>query len=314
MWTREAAATDDRIRSAVIRRPQVRSAVTAAAIAAAVALGAGANAVQPASSPGTTTTPRPPAVRTPRLYIFDCGLIKNLNPQTWGFEAGQLAHNDAAVPCHLIVHPKGTLIWDTGVVPEELIGSKAPGADRAGKSLKEQLAAIGYAPTDITYLALSHYHIDHAANANLFKSSTWLVRQAERDLMFADKPPPVADRNHYSELKNSKTVILDKDEYDVFGDGTVVIKAAVGHTPGHQVLILKLAKTGPVMLAGDLYHFPEQRGRFLGKVPTFEFNREQSLASRAAIEAYVKKTGAQLWIEHDSVANSKLRKSPQYYE
>ena len=146
----------------------------------------------------------------------------------------------------------------------------------------------------ITYLALSHYHIDHAANANLFKTSTWLVRQAERDAMFADKPPAVADASHYSALKNSKTIILDKDEYDVFGDGTVVIKAAVGHTPGHQVLIVRLAKTGLVMLAGDLYHFPEERNT--DKVPTFEFNKEQTLATRAVIEAYVKKTGAQFLI------------------
>lgn len=256
--------------------------------------------------------PRPPVVKTPRLYVFDCGLIRNMNPTTFGFEPGQLAHPDAAVPCHLIVHPKGTLIWDTGVVPDDLIGSNAPGANRAGKPLRGQLAAIGYRPEDITYLALSHYHIDHAANANLFKTSTWLVRQAERDAMFADKPPAVADASHYSALKNSKTIILDKDEYDVFGDGTVVIKAAVGHTPGHQVLILRLAKTGLVMLAGDLYHFPEERNT--DKVPTFEFNKEQTLATRAAIEAYVKKTGAQFWIEHDFVANSKLKKSPQFYE
>lgn len=292
-------------------RARLRLTRTAAALAAAVALGAAAHAIQPSTS---STRPQRAAVRELRLYIFDCGLIKNLNPKTWGFESGQLAHNDAAVPCHLIVHPKGTLIWDTGVVPDAQIGSGAPGADRAGKPLKDQLAAIGYAPADITYLALSHYHVDHAANANLFTSSTWLVRQAERDAMFAEKPPPVGQPEHYSELRNSRTIILDKDEHDVFGDGTVVIKAAVGHTPGHQVLILRLAKTGRIMLAGDLYHFPEQRSRYPDKVPTFEYNREQSLASRAAIEAYVKKTGTQLWIEHDLVANSKLRKSPQYYE
>src|SRR5262249_35624184 len=104
----------------------------------------------------------------------------------------------------------------------------------------------------------------------------------------------------------------DKDEYDVFGDGKVVIKSAPGHTPGHQVMILKLAKTGRIMLAGDLYHFQEER--FSDKVPTFEFSREQSLASRAMIEAYIKRTGTQLWIEHDAVHTATLMKSPQYYD
>ena len=130
--------------------------------------------------------------------------------------------------------------------------------------------------------------------------------------MFAAKPPALVDPKDYSELKDSKTIILTKDEYDVFGDGKVIIKSAPGHTPGHQVLILKLAKTGPVMLAGDLYHYPEERK--LNRVPTFEYNKEQSLASRAMIEEYCKKTGTQLWIEHDYVHNSKLRKSPKYYD
>jgi N-acyl homoserine lactone hydrolase len=246
-----------------------------------------------------------------RLYVFDCGQIRGLDPKTWGFAPGELARPDAAVPCHLIRHPKGTLIWDAGVVPDEDIGTPAAG-ERAGKPLRGQLADVGYRPEDITFFALSHYHVDHAANANAFSKSTWLVRQAERDAMFADPPPPVSNPRHFRLLRDSKTVILDRDEHDVFGDGSVVIKAAVGHTPGHQVLVLRLPRTGPVVLAGDLYHFPEQRGT--DKVPTFEFNKEQTLRSRAAIDEYVKRIGAQLWIEHDWAANARLLKSPRYYD
>jgi N-acyl homoserine lactone hydrolase len=293
----------------VTKRPVVR---VRRALGLAALLGVAFGGAHGSSAPPKS---RPAAVQTLRLYVIDCGAIKNMNTQTWGFEPDEIAQPHAAVVCHLIVHPKGTLVWDTGVVPDELIGSGAPGSDRATKPLKDQLAAIGYTAADITYLALSHYHTDHAANSNAFNGSTWLVRKAERDWMFAEKPPPVGNRSHWSTLRTSKTIILDKDEYDVFGDGKVVIKAAVGHTPGHQVLILQLAKTGPVMLAGDLYHFPEQRQqRYSDRVPTFEFDVKQSLASRAAIEAYVKKTGTSLWIEHDFAANSKLRKSPEYYE
>jgi N-acyl homoserine lactone hydrolase len=96
------------------------------------------------------------------------------------------------------------------------------------------------------------------------------------------------------------------------GDGTVIIKAAPGHSPGHQVLFLKLKKTGPVVLSGDLYHYPEERK--LGKIPTTEFNARQTAASRAEVEAFLKKTGAQLWIQHDLIANQKLKKSPAFYE
>ena len=123
-------------------------------------------------------------------------------------------------------------------------------------------------PRTLPILALSHYHYDHTANTNEFASATWLVRQVERDAMFAEKPPDLVQRATFDALRNSKTVIIKTDDYDVFGDGSVVIKWAPGHTPGHQVLFVKLAKTGPVLLSGDLYHYPEERT--LDRVPTFD--------------------------------------------
>jgi hypothetical protein len=67
-----------------------------------------------------------------------------------------------------------------------------------------------------------------------------------------------------------------------------------------------------VLLSGDLYHFPEERS--LGRVPTFEYNQDQTRASRAAIEAFLKQSGAQLWIQHDFAGNAKLKKSPAFYD
>ena len=264
----------------------------------------------------TTAQHRAPRPGTMRLYVFDCGVIRGLDPALFNFKKEEVATTDFAVPCYLVAHPKGTLIWDVGVIPDSAFKDDgAPvtqGVSTAMRTLKSQLAEIGYSPSDITYLVHSHYHLDHIANSNEFASATWLVRQVERDAMFAEKPPNLVDPAVYSQLKTAKTVIISTDEYDVFGDGKVIIKYAPGHTPGHQVLILKLAKTGNVMLAGDLYHYPEERK--LGRVPTFEWNKEQSLASRAMIEDYVKRTNTQLWIEHDFAANSKLKKSPGYYD
>jgi len=256
-----------------------------------------------------------------RLYVFDCGGIKGLDPAaTFHFKKEELAGVDFVVPCYLVAHPKGTLMWDVGVVPDSAFkpdGSPVsqgnpPVAITATKPLLPQLAAIGYTPADITYFALSHYHSDHTANANAFAGSTWLVHQAERDFMFAEKPQGIIQTSSFNNLKDSKTKILPETDYDVFGDGSAIVKYTPGHTPGHQVLLLKLKKTGPVLLAGDLYHYPEER--FSDKTPTFEFNREQSLASRATVEAFVKQSKAQLWIEHDLATFNKLKKAPQFYE
>jgi len=259
---------------------------------------------------------RPKAPKSVRLYVFDNGVIKGIDPARFLFKKEDLATNEMVVASYLIVHPKGTLMWDSGAIPDaELKADSSPvtkGLFTATKTLKSQLAAAGYAPRDINYFGLSHYHGDHTANANDFAGASWLVQQPEREAMFAEKAPGIAQLPQYVALKESKTQLLKGQDYDVFGDGTVVIKAAYGHTPGHQVLYLRLAKTGPVLLAGDLYHYQEERGT--DKVPTFEFNKEQSLASRAAIETFLKKTGAQLWIEHDLANFTKLKKAPAYYE
>ena len=130
--------------------------------------------------------------------------------------------------------------------------------------------------------------------------------------MFSDPPSTRTEPQNFNALKNSKTTIVTTADYDVFGDGSVVIKSAPGHSPDHQVLFANLSNTGPVVLSGDLYHYPEERA--LKKIPTTEFNREQSAASRAAIEAFLMRTRAQLWIEHDFNANAKLKKSPAYYD
>ena len=261
-------------------------------------------------------TPQRGASQTPasvKLYVFDCGTLKSGNPGVL-LERG-VTTTDMSVAAYLIVHPRGTLLWDTGVIPDELIqpGGTTEARATVHKTLKGQLAEIEYKPSDITYLALSHNHYDHSANSNSFAGSTWLVQKAERAAMFPDTPPstPSNAAVRFSALKSSKTTLLDGD-YDVFGDGSVVIKSAPGHSPDHQVLFVNLSNTGPVVLSGDLYHYPEERA--LRKIPTTEFNREQSAASRAAIEAFLMRTHAQLWIEHDFNANAKLKKSPAYYD
>jgi N-acyl homoserine lactone hydrolase len=259
----------------------------------------------------TLADPTPPKVKSVRLYIIDGGLLKDQPAASYELTPDQVTTTDMSVPVFLIVHPKGTLLWDTGL-GDQFAGGRVQPANKTWhvqQTVRDQLKAIGYTPEMITYLAISHSHGDHTGNANDYASATWLVQGPERDLMFGDKPPRTYDA--YKALKDSRTKTLSGD-YDVFGDGTVVIKSTPGHTPGHQSLFIKFAKHRPVVLSGDLYHFPQERT--LDKVPTFEFNKEQTRASRKALEAFLQKSGAELWIQHDILADAKLVKSPKFYE
>ena len=138
------------------------------------------------------------------------------------------------------------------------------------------------------------------------------MQKAERDVMFADKPVRIIQPATYSALRTAKTRILNNEDFDVFGDGTVVVKTTPGHTPGHQVLFVKLPKLGPVILAGDLYHYPEEIAT--GQTPTFEFDAEQSQEPRARCRPSSSRPARQLWIEHDIATHAKLPKAPKYVE
>ena len=272
---------------------------------------------------GAAGKPQPPP--SLRLYVFDCGTLDIADTGRFRLKREEVSTDKLSVGCYLVAHPRGTLVWDTGAVPDSMVAGPGtpikyrivlPDSQERNVTvtypLKTHLAQAGYAPANITYVAISHAHKDHTANLNQFAASTWLVRPVEREFMFRPGNERVEPR-FYNQLERSRTIAIEKDEYDVFGDGTVVIKAAPGHTPGHEVLVLNLAKSGRIMVAGDLYHYPPER-TFQRKPPDNEFNVEQSAASRAMIEEYLKKTKTSIWIQHDFRANSTLKKSPAFYE
>jgi N-acyl homoserine lactone hydrolase len=267
--------------------------------------------------------PAPP--KSVRVYVFDGGTLGGGDPSRFSLKREEMAVADMSIGAYLIVHPRGVLMWDAAALPDSELTAEGTmtkyrivlpnGNERfvtTSRKLASQLAQTGYSPRDVTYFALSHYHYDHTGNANLFAGATWLARQVERDIMFPDKPNDLTRPETYAALKTSKTTIIKTDDYDVFGDGTVVLKSTPGHTPGHQVLFVKLAKTGPLVISGDLYHYPEERA--LHRVPTFDVDPKQTAASRAALDVFMQKAGAQLWIQHDLVNHGKLNKAPAFYE
>jgi len=268
-----------------------------------------------AATPQTALSAAPARLR---LYVLDCGTIAPMDPTLFGLKPEEVRREVTFVtPCYLIVHPKGTLIWDVGQVPDKDIPEDGTevvlqGLLKAKRRLAPQLAALGYQPKDITFVAMSHYHVDHTANANMFAGSTWIVQQAEYDAMFSDAKLGIRSPETYGDLKGAKRITLNNEDHDVFGDGTVIIKTAPGHTPGHQMLFLKLARFGPLLLAGDLYHLPEERT--LDRVPSFDFDPAMTRQIRRKVDEFLHQTGATMWSQHDPPTNARLKKAPQYYD
>ncbi len=256
-------------------------------------------------------------VTTPRLYVLDCGTITNDRPEDYGLTREEVKNSNMADMCFLIVHPRGTLLWETGL-SDRLVGRPLYenmflhyGLIKFN-TLVGQLADVGFAPAMIDYLAMSHLHFDHSGNGNSFSHSTWLVAREEWKSVF-DNPPagPVLGLNDYDRLKSAKTVFVPEN-YDVFKDGSVIIRQAFGHTPGHSVLDVALHNTGHILLVGDLYHYPEEMT--LHRMNPEEAAESATPVSRARIEALAHDEHAQIWLTHDLDLFRRARHEPAYYD
>jgi len=253
-----------------------------------------------------------------RMYVINCGEnhVKDVSRWTPGVNVGK--PHVFSNHCYLIKHAKGWMLWDTGNA--DRLAAMPNGFSTAGgaitaymkKPLAESLKEIGVAPADIKHFAMSHAHGDHSGNANLFTGATLYIQRAEYAAMFG----PEAQKfgfiaANYEQLRNNPAMIVDGD-YDVFGDGTVMVKAAPGHTPGHQVLVVRLPKTGPVMLSGDMVHLQYSWNYRIA--PSFNFDVQQSMRTIDTMKDYAQKTNTQLWINHDLEQNAKIQKAPQWVQ
>jgi len=250
-----------------------------------------------------------------RIYAFNCGGIRFENLEFFSISNDETDVRDVVVPCYVIEHEKGRLLWDGGLPSSmaEVEGWQGEGMQmRLDKTFSEQLLEMGLDMSSFDFVAYSHMHFDHMGVANEVQGATLIIQQAEYDAMFADEVTvPGADASIYSNLMSAPAVKLNGD-HDVFGDGRVKIISAPGHTPGHQVLFIDLENTGPIVLSGDLYHFRISRAD--RRVPTFNVDADMTLASMDRVEAFIAETGATLWIEHDLANFQELNQPPEYHD
>jgi glyoxylase-like metal-dependent hydrolase (beta-lactamase superfamily II) len=266
---------------------------------------------------GCASAPGGPASVT-RMVVLQCGenSTKDVSPWSPGVNVGEprvFSNN-----CYLIQHGPDWFLWDTG--NNDAIALQPDGVQTAGgrltarmpKTLIRQLQEIGVQPTDIRHLAFSHMHGDHCGNGNYFTAATLYMQRVEYEAAFG---PDVARFNYnpatYGDLRNNHVLMLSGD-FDVFGDGSIVIVATPGHTIGHQSLFVRLPRSGPVVLSGDLAHFRENwEAR---RVPAINYDREQTLASMQKIDTLLQATGAQLWINHDRTQSDRIPHAPESIE
>ncbi|MEM8768272.1 MAG: N-acyl homoserine lactonase family protein, partial [Pseudomonadota bacterium] len=225
-----------------------------------------------------------------KLYVFDCGVIGADDVSPFNVSNEETPVRELFVPCYLVEHPKGRMLWDGGLPlamagQGRIVDEAEPGIYHQYEvSLIDQLAAMELTPADIDLIAFSHMHYDHVGAANAFTASKFLIQNAEFQSAFISGNNPFFQADLYMGIAENEREVLNGD-HDVFGDGSVILVSAPGHTPGHQVLFLRLENLGNLVLSGDLYHF--RKSRELRRAPTFNYNAEQTFAAMDKVEALI---------------------------
>jgi glyoxylase-like metal-dependent hydrolase (beta-lactamase superfamily II) len=245
-----------------------------------------------------------------RLYILNCGegVAGDISRWSPGVNVGKSM--DFVDNCYLIKHAQGWFLWDTGVIDAiaAMPNGQAPADPRAThwrrpKTLAAQLEQLGVKPADVKGMAVSHTHPDHSGNVEMFPQAMLYVQKAEYEWPGANNAPRFAPAHPVTKLEGDR---------DLFGDGSLTIVSTPGHTPGHQSLLVRLQRTGAVLLSGDAVHFRsnwENRG-----VPVNNTDQEETRKSMQKMADLLGREKAQLWINHDKAQRDSLKLAPAYYD
>lgn len=245
----------------------------------------------PASAQGAKTAEK--------LFVLDCGTLHLQDGGRVGpaFAGKPLELLDS---CYLIKTAQGYFLWETGA-PDGLVAKPAtPGSAplvlSRTQTLMAQLDALKVKPSDIKFMAISHTHADHAGNVDTLPGVPLLIQKAEVESAFVDgRPAPFAAAHQMEKVEG---------ERDVFGDGALRLVPTPGHTPGHQSLVVRLPKTGTLILSGDAVQIGEQLDRYKAAPDKYD---QRLVGGIRTVAELAEKNKAQVWYSHDVEQTKKLR-------
>lgn len=241
-----------------------------------------------------------------QLYAMTCGFLAMRHDFFVDGEKGIIA---VPIPSYLIKHPKGTMVFDTGLeallqsddkaTVDGALGSLAGHAIpeyRAGEEMSARLHASGIDPARVDYLVNSHLHIDHCGGNSLLPNARWVIQKRE---WAATRTPEGCAKNHYTtrlfDLGHDRLEV--EGEHDLFGDGSVVCVPTYGHTPGHQSLKVRLDE-GDVVITSDACYMRKNLEKMLLPIPMVVADPESMHKTLRRFQAF-RDTGAMLIFGHD---------------
>jgi len=232
----------------------------------------------------------------------------------------------------VIKHPKGNVLFDTGnndkLITDGTYWGKLASVFEAKMTPEDaidaQLAKIGLKPDDIKYVVVSHMHLDHGGNVGKFPNSTLIIQDDELTFaMFPDEPfaggyIPGDAQVLRSPVGTSKPSLMEmvrlEGDYDIFGDGSIVVHRSRGHTKGSQMLVVRLPKTGTTILTGDAAYFRDNVEKNLIPNIVLAYDPAGIVKGYNWIRRMMATENANFFTAHDPDAFKAMKKAPEFYE
>ena len=265
-----------------------------------------------------------------KMYVFSSGaltigknILQNLGPTD---------NIQIPVGFFVVMHPKGNVLFDTGNNDKILTDPSYWGpffkalnpVVTPDIAIDVQLGKIGLKPDDIKYVVVGHLHLDHGGNVGKFPNSTVIVQKDEIRNAFWPEPGTAGPyipgdvaplRSAMGEaMPNKGKMVQLTGDMDIFGDGSVVVKRWVGHTPGSQMLLVRLPKTGPIILTSDNVYFKENVEKNILPNVTLTYDPAGILRAYEWIRYMQATEKADFFTAHDPDAFKALKKPPEFYE
>jgi N-acyl homoserine lactone hydrolase len=268
-----------------------------------------------------------------KLYVFSSGF---LHIDKAALQAGGTGKIDVPVSFFLVHHPKGNVLFDSGnndrVItdptywgPLAAMLEYAPNNSRSPDiAIDKQLEKAGFKTSDVNYVVLGHMHLDHAGNVGSFPNATIVYQRDEIVNAFWPKPGfgCCYITTDFSMLRgpvgandpNKQKVIELNGDLDLFGDGSIMIHRNVGHTPGSEMMLVHLPKTGAIVLTSDTCYLPENLDKDLLPSVALAYDPAGILQGYQWIKHLRDTEGAQVFMAHDAEGFKQHKHSPEFYE
>lgn len=269
-----------------------------------------------------------------KLYVFSSGF---LNIDKSALQAGAAPGKiDVPVGFFLIHHPKGNVLFDSGnndrIIKDPsywgplagMLNNPANGSRNPDVAIDVQLEKAGYKPSDINYVVLGHMHLDHAGNVGKFPNATIVYQRDEIINAFWPKPGfgccyitddfSMLRAATGNSMPNGRKVIELDGDLDLFGDGSILVHRNVGHTPGSEMALIHLPKTGAIVLTSDTCYLPENLDKDLLPSISLAYDPAGILQGYQWIKHLRDSEGAQVFMAHDAEGYKQHKHSPEFYE